>query len=158
MIDVIRTATMPLVLTHVAVMMVINSVWMVSPAMVYTPQSHNYCNWNYDLYCFLQTLMNVLKELINVTNSATTPMVVIPATVLNLAIDFVVMVQLVKVSINLVPGSSPFFKCPRRNGKSRIKIIITVVQDVENGKGRAVYLWGILLEEERGKDSWVEET
>ena len=39
----------------------------------------------------LQTLMNVLKELISVTNSATTLMAVIPATVLNLAMDYVVM-------------------------------------------------------------------
>ena len=47
----------------------------------------------------LQTLMNVLKEQINVIKVVTTPLAVILATVLNLAIDFTVMVQPVKVSI-----------------------------------------------------------
>ena len=41
--------------------------------------------------------MNVVKEVINVTNSATTLLVVILAAVLKLAIDYIVTMQLVKV-------------------------------------------------------------
>ena len=42
--------------------------------------------------------MNVLTVVMNVKNTATIPLEVIPATVLDLVIDFTVMVTLVKVS------------------------------------------------------------
>ena len=50
--------------------------------------------------------MNVLKELINVMNTVTIPLVVILVTVLDLAIDFTVMEALVKVYIILIYCSS----------------------------------------------------
>ena len=45
--------------------------------------------------------MNVLKAVMNVMNTVTTPLAVILATVLDLVIDFTVMVPPVKVSHNL---------------------------------------------------------
>ena len=100
LIGAIRTATMPLVLMHVAVILVINLVRMESLATVLLTTMYIYFSlYGYNDCWFLQTLMNVLKELTNVTNSATIQLAAILATVLNLAIDSIVMKQLVKVCI-----------------------------------------------------------
>ena len=51
-----------------------------------------------DYILSFQTLMNVLKKVMNAMNTVTTPLAAILATVVDLVINFTVMVECVKVS------------------------------------------------------------